>query len=395
MNPQRRSALDRLVAAGAALLLAALAVIAGCGGGVGVGGTGAFASGPISGFGSIIVAGIEFDESSARIVDEDGTPVNRSVLRLGMFTEVESGPVGGSAAAPTAVATTVRYASQLLGPVASVDGAAGTLVVFGQTVKTSATTVFDESLAGGLASVAAGSIVEVYGYFDAASASTVATRIEPKPGAAFFKLVGPVSALDASAHSFMIGGVGFSFSGSPAGLANGKVMRVRTGTAPTNGRWGVSRLDDGQRRVPDVERARLRGPITAFTSSRAFSVDGQVVDAASASFPNGEAGLALGVGVEVEGSVVAGLLRATSVHIDDDGGAEGDFELKGAIESVQTVASTFVLRGVTVFYGGNPPPVFEDSTAADLVAGARAEVRGRLTASGTRLLATRIHIERH
>ena len=38
-----------------------------CGGGVGTGGTGAFASGPVSGFGSIIVNDVVYDESLARI----------------------------------------------------------------------------------------------------------------------------------------------------------------------------------------------------------------------------------------------------------------------------------------------------------------------------------------
>jgi len=393
MKLLRTSALDRLVAITAAVLIAVLASVAGCGGGVGVGGTGAFASGPITGFGSIIVAGIEFEDSTARVVDDDGAASSRSVLRLGMVTEVESGPVGGSADAPTATATTVRYASELLGPVASVNPAASTLVVFGQTVKVSATTVFDDTLTSGLASVVPGSVVEVYGFFDGAAGSYVATRIEPRTAPAFFKLHGPVSALDAAAHSFAIGGIGFSFVTLPAGLANGELVRVRSDTTTTNGRWGVRSVGEGRPRLPDTDRARLRGPISAFTSSRAFSVNGQVVDAATASFPDGEAGLALGVRVDIEGSAVAGVLRATVVQIDDDGGAQGGFELKGGIDSVQPVLQTFVLRGVTVFYGA-PALEFQDGTAADIKAGAQVEVRGLLTGGGTRLLATRIKFKK-
>jgi hypothetical protein len=52
--------------------------VAACGGdslvaGVGSGGTGSFASGPISGFASVIVNGIRYDNSQARVIDADGT----------------------------------------------------------------------------------------------------------------------------------------------------------------------------------------------------------------------------------------------------------------------------------------------------------------------------------
>ncbi len=67
-----------------------LALLAACGGGGGVdtGGTGgavpAVASGPITGFGSVIVGGVRFDDSSAEVEDLDGTRRSRDELRLGM-----------------------------------------------------------------------------------------------------------------------------------------------------------------------------------------------------------------------------------------------------------------------------------------------------------------------
>ena len=55
-----------------ALWLALL--LTGCGGGVESGGTGAtpasFASGPITGFGSVIVNGVRFDDSKAVVTDD-------------------------------------------------------------------------------------------------------------------------------------------------------------------------------------------------------------------------------------------------------------------------------------------------------------------------------------
>jgi hypothetical protein len=86
MNSDRVSCW-RLALGWLAACLVATLVIA-CGGGVGTGGTGAFASGPITGFGSIVVADIHFDESAARIDDDNGDNRQRSDLHLGTIVEV-------------------------------------------------------------------------------------------------------------------------------------------------------------------------------------------------------------------------------------------------------------------------------------------------------------------
>ena len=70
------------------------------------------------------------------------------------------------------------------------------------------------------------------------------------------------------------------------------------------------------RKIEDREDAHLRGAITALTSIAAFEVNGLPVDAASASFPDGSAGMVLGTQVEVKGEVVNGVLVATKVELD-------------------------------------------------------------------------------
>jgi len=250
-----------------------------------------------------------------------------------------------------------------------------------------ATTVFDARLANGLPGVVIGSTLEVFGFFDAASSGFVATRIEPRSDpVALFKVRGPVQALDTTAMTFTIGAELFHYTVAPTALANGAFVRVQVETTPVAGRWEVRAFGDGVRRLPDLDRARLRGPITTFVSVTEFSVNGQPVDASAATLP---AGLALGARVEVEGAVVAGVLKATEVELDDDGGEQGDFELKGAIQSHDLLAQTFVLRDVTVFYGGADVQ-FDDGTLADIGVGVEVEVRGALSTDGQRLLATRI-----
>ena len=309
----------------AAATLFAAAVLLACGGGVGVGGTGSFASGPISGFASVIVNGVEFDDSAARVEDEDGALSASSALRLGMTTEIDSGPIGGPSSAPTAAASRIRFASELAAPATRIDLAARTLVLAGQTVALNAATVFDDRLAAGLASVAVGDVVRVYGSFDVAANGFVATRIEPVPGGlALLRVRAPVRNLDTAARTFTLGPATFSYAGVsaaalPALLANGVFVRVHVSPQPSGGRWAVIDFGASARALPDAEAAHLRGAITSIASITQFSVGGRAVDAAGASFPDGSAGIALGAQVDVQGVSAGGVLSATQVRLDRSG----------------------------------------------------------------------------
>lgn len=399
MSTVRHHPASKWLRAAAALALAWAAAVSGCGGGVGVGGTGAYASGPITGFGSVIVNGIEFDDSSARVEDEDGSLRARDVLRLGMSTEVDSGPIGGSTEVPTAVATRIRFGSELVGPVTAVDVTGRTLTVFGQTVAVGDTTVFDDRFAAGLESITAGTNVEVYGFFDAAGGRFNATRVEPRDGSlSSFKVRGPVAQLDTALRRFTIGARVFSYAAVapaevPAGLANGTIVRVRVAPRVQAGPWAVISFGASGHRSPDVDEARLRGPITTFTSSARFSINGQAVDAAAASFPDGTAALGLGASVEAQGPVVGGVLKATVVKVRGGGGSAERFELKGSITRHLPLLKLFVLRDVTVYYGAAGVE-YDKGTAADLAVGSDIEVRGVLSPDGTRLFATRIRFRR-
>lgn len=380
-------------------LLAALAAtavfaatLAGCGGGVGVGGTGSYASGPISGFGSVIVNGIRFDDSGARIETEAGDTLRRGELALGMFAEVDGGAIGGSAAEPTATATRIRIASALVGPVTARDAATQTLAVLQQPVRITASTVYAATLPDGFASIGAADVLEVHGFYDAGAAAIVATRIEKRllPPLAY-KLRGVVRSLDAAAHTFAIGGATFSYA-SPLQPVDGSYVLLSVETTPVGGAWVVRRIDDGRRQLPDLERAEFEGTVTAFTSSRQFSVNGQPVDASTASFPDGEA-IALGTQVEVRGTMVAGTLRAAEVKLESDGGS-GEFRLFGSIAALSTAAQTFVVQGQALsFTVDYSQAAFDDgASAADLANGRAVEVRADAVAGTSVLIARRIRL---
>jgi hypothetical protein len=139
-----------------------------------------------------------------------------------------------------------------------------------------------------------------------------------------------------------------------------------------------------------LNEVELKGTITAFTSQTSFSVNGIPVDASHAEFKDGTAGLALGAKVEVKGSASNGVVIATRVSVEDEEEhhAEG-FELHGAITSIDTVAKTFVLREVKVSYAASGIE-YRKGSEAQLAVGVQLEVKGRLSADGTMLLAERI-----
>ena len=173
--PDRREALRAIAGLGLA--------VAGCGdsgelAGVGTGGTGqiAYASGTVSGFGSVIVNGVKFDDRDARVSDDAGRPRTLGELAIGMLVEID-GRIADDGV--TGTADRIRIASELCGPIDSIDAATGRFGVMGTTVQTGTATVFPA--VRGLAGLALGATVEVHGFVDVGASLLRATRIDIPP----------------------------------------------------------------------------------------------------------------------------------------------------------------------------------------------------------------------
>ena len=382
------------------LLLTALALAGGGCGGVDSGGTGTgtsptYASGPIDGFGSVIVGGVHFDDSSAHIEDDAGHLLSRDALKLGMRTEIVASAVSVSAGISSAVAESIRVRSEMLGPIESIDTVGGLLRVLGQRVRIVASTVFDSALSGGLAALNVGDTVEVHATLDLAGARYVASRIERRTGVAAYTLRGVVGALSLAAQTITLGDALIDWSrAAPAdpatALAPGRLVRLTLDLAPMAGVWRASAVTSGAMMLADREFAEVEGRITAFTSPVAFVLNGIPVDAAAVSPP---AGLALGVRVEVRGSLRNGVLVASRIAIEnDDDNNAGAFEIEGTIDTVEALpAQRFTVRSVSVNWSAATR--FEGGTAADIKVGRRVAVTGPLSADRTRIDATSIHVE--
>ena len=371
-------------------IAACAALLPGCGGGVGTGGTGSFASGPITGFGSVIVNEVHFDESQAAVEDGDGNRHSSAELRLGMTVEIDAGAITTTAGGSVALATRIRVDSELLGPVGTVNAAGGSFTLLGQTVSVDATTVFDESLAGGLLGLTPGSPVQVFALFDPATARYRATRVEPASALLAWHLRGPVADVAALAQTLRIGGVTYSFAGAgsvPVGLAVGQFVRIKLSAAgPPAGRFAISAFGAALQSLADADGVKFKGLISDFTSATSFAVNGRAVDASGLAL----SGLGLGARVEVEGVLRNGVLRASKVRLSSDQ-EERDrgFELSGAITAVDAAQRTFVLRGQTV--GTTRADLrYQNGSAADLAVGRRVEIKGQLSVDGRHVDATEI-----
>lgn len=379
-------------------LLAALGLLAGCGGvdsgGTGTGSDSTLAVGSITGFGSIIVNGVRYDDALAAISDDDGVVRTNAELRLGMNAEVIASAVSVVDGVATASASSIRVRSMIEGPIESIDLVARQLVAIGQNVFVVDSTVFD---LGEAVPLAVGNLIEVHATLDVARLRYVATRIERRAALARYKLRGAVNELDLVGRTLRMGALRIDWSGvSPAEpastLAPGRMLQIMLAPTPATGTRTALSIRADMLPLADRDRVELEGRVTAFTSITEFQVDGVSVDARGARFDGGAAGLVQGAKVEVKGSLRSGVLLAIEVEVEDDAGGDQSFELHGSIESVDAAAMRFVVRGVTVGWTANTR--FDSGSPADLVVGHRVEVRGRLSSDGQAVDATLIHVER-
>lgn len=395
--------------------LLATAALVSCGGGGGgapaaASGSG-LSSGVITGFGSVIVNGVHHDDSKARVFDDDDSEGSRDDLKLGMVVTISGSPSVGTGTGTMSTASSITFASELKGPISSItrSGTAttGSFVVLGQTVIVGTSTVFEESLPG-LGALTVTNIVEVHGLLNPATNTLQATRIELKNNANAYKLRGVVSLLNTGSKTFNLGSETVTYANIEPDklptLSNGLIVKVKLQTTRnTAGQWVATKVRVAKFNE-DKDEAEIEGLITSpLTASRQFQINGLPVDASNARFEgfSSTATLAdltatfkVGTKVEAEGAIVNGVLVAKKVELEGREKGMNGIELHGPITSVNAGSNTFVVRGVTVNYAGNPTPViYKNGSASNIVVGANVEVKGALASGGTSVIASTIEFK--
>ncbi len=389
----RIDTLFRTFARLATFVLAASLGLASCGGGVGTGGTGSYASGPVTGFGSVIVGGVAYDDSRAAVLDDDGLPLaGAQALRLGMTLDIEGSLPEGAADALRATATRVQLRSALVGPVVSVETATGRLVVLGQDVVTTPVTVLDSRLSGGLSALRTGDVVAVYGVPD--GSAVLATRIEPAPAGGVWRLRGPVAEYDAAARRLRIGGTVLDLRATPAVPADLAVGRIVAATldptpfaVPASG-IPVRRLTGTEGPAEGV-KVLLEGVLSQ--ANAVWSINGQPLDLSSVVVEPAGLAPSSGLFARVTGEQRGGRVRADRIELLGRAGLEArPFQVAGTVTVFDPATQRGEVRGVdidfstAVFPGGNP---------ARLAVGAAVRAQGPLTAGGSVLRAQRVFFD--
>jgi hypothetical protein len=181
-------------------------------------------SGPITGFGSVILNGVRFDDSSARITLDDSDSATVASMKLGMIVELEgSKDVSGL----TGTATGITSHSFVQGPISAINLVNSQLTVLGVVVTVTPGTVFDGTT--GLGTLTVDNVVEVHGFPDG-SGGVKATRIEKKTTNEV-RLIGTIQNMTATTFTVTGNTVRFLPANivdpSSAPLVNGMLVRIK------------------------------------------------------------------------------------------------------------------------------------------------------------------------
>ncbi len=396
-----------------AIFVAIVLFISGCLGGGGGGGGGSVADsggiggtgvsfGPVDGFASIILNGIEFATGGAVFTINDA-PAVESNLEVGQVVRAEV-----NFAARTA--SRVDYAETVRGPIQVINVVNRTMTVLNQRIIVTDTTSFFNNVL--FENLAVGNDVEISGV-RTAQGEIVASYIRLRNGTAQYRVIGIINNLNVAANTFEIFGPGprliVDFSGAnqtnlTVAIANGALVEIiglRAGFNAGANTFVASNIEDGlQVNAAVGEQVEVEGIITVFNSIANFEVNSQVVNGSTAviQFENGTVAtvgdVALNVKVEVEGSVDGGnVLQATRIIIKPD----TFVRITANADATNLAAQTITLLGKTI--NVTPTTRFEDKSAiripqfglTSIMPGDYIEMRGAFI--GTDIVASRIERE--
>jgi len=341
-----------------------------------------FVTGPIAGFGSIIVNGERYETDGASFIinDEAGS---QDDLRVGQIVTLKTSTDNNG----NRRADQVQYDSELEGPITSINIEENSFVALGQTVFILGTTSFDDDISpASIEGLAVGNFVEVSGNLDSAG-NLIASQIELEDGTdEEFELTGVVSNLNAGAMTFQFGSLVIDFSTAELedfegeALANGNLVEVE-GSAFDGDVLIADEVENEEDDldVDDEDEAEIFGTITAFVSPADFTVGTIAVDASNAEFEECRSSdLGLDLQVEVEGEFNAdGVLIAEEVECE----SESEFEIEGRVEAVDAEAGTITVLGVTIF--ADQSTRFDDRSDDDEEDGDEFDIEGPVEFIGT------------
>jgi hypothetical protein len=331
--------------------------------GVGVGGSGvgpSSAAGTVTGFGSLIVDGVRWEDRAARVeteIDPRAAPIDATV-KLGQRVGIEYQTAGE--------AEVVMIEPEVIAPIAAISVAASPaeLLAAGQSVlinfdaTAGPVTVFEGFDL--VTDLRVGDPIEVHGVqrFSAAGGryAVAAARIQRLAAlpAGFVRVSGIVEALASDRQSFRIGELTVyaaraTFQPAGRAIANGDRVTVWSSAAPTGTALNadIIRVRTGDTaRIVEVESSGYVGRFDA--AARSFELNGVRVNARNATLAPVRAVLTDGAYVRVAGKQQAnGSINATNVEVRTATARNRYIDLSGPVSDYQGL-DRFYIRGVRI-----------------------------------------------
>jgi hypothetical protein len=327
----------------------------------GTGGTGFMAQGTISGFGSVIVNGIRFDDSAAT-VQLDGQIASSSDLRLGMVASVQ-GERGADLTLGTASRIDIWSVAQ--GIVTQVLLNEFTLA--GMVWQIDSATVFDGINSAALET---GRRVAVWGLQSGVNGQRwTATRI----AAVTANDVVSTGVVSLQGSLPYLNGMLLSGTGVDQ-LNGGEILRVQ-GTLNTVADTllvASFSMQGSSQGFLNLDTLEIEGLVTSLLPNDHFMLGAIKVDASKASYSPLFAQISLGARVEVEGTWQSDVLQAVRCEIGDEDQLRR-VEISARIEEFTSLAN-FVVRGQRCDASG--VTAIANGSAADLKIGVKIKLTG-------------------
>ena len=341
-------------------------------------------SGPISGFGSVIVNGMRFETVGASLSDDDGSPVRLQDLALGMSVNID-GTVDDNTGRGRAKSLSLVHGNT--GAITSIDRSSQTITVMGLIIKTNTATAYKN--VASFSALAVGDAVEVYGTLQSDN-TVLATLIEKETGTYTNRAVGRVSNLDTKAKTFKIGSLVVNYGTATVigTLAEGRQIRVTATQGPVNNVLIANsiKVTDGAAYGSSVASGtflKIKGVAEAAPINGLLTVSGTRVNVAQATYEGGTS-IVAGALLEIKGTWDGTVLQASKVELerndrDNDGYADRN-ELYGSVSSITTSngKTLVVISGVTVDV---TQAYFKNGSLAQLAVGVPVEVKGSVQGS--------------
>lgn len=328
--------------------LALFALLASCGpaapqAGGGIGGTGhiaTVASGPITGFGSVFVSGYEYDTNHTAMT-VDGNAGSQSDLKKGMIVRVNATLTEhyDTDKVIQRAANILLYEDTVEGVVQTVAADGTSLVVVGQTIKISDSTIIDGSVPGHnvLTLVPDRDVVEVSGFVtgDGLILGTFVglKTLDIKTQTPDYEVKGLIRNHKIDQKTFEIGALTIDYQhailndmpeAESDNLWDGLLVDVRGdkvspgGPGPFRVRMIATKIWPEGLGTKESEEAEVEGIVTQVAGTGDFSIGNVHVQTNSATLFAGGAvnDIAIGAHLHAKGPLIGGILKATKVEIE-------------------------------------------------------------------------------